>query len=165
MDADTITNISQPSFFGTADPFSDVTLLVATAGTSNFTVAGQTQADSSSEWSITTSLLADGKYTVEAQAMNQAGLTTATTQILPNSTQGPLTIDTVGPKITALELDRLDGQVDLTLQDNLSGMDQAEVMNTANYQLTKLPHEFSGTYIVNVISATPDGPTGPRTWS
>ena len=125
---------------------------------------GQTQAGSDGSWSITSNFLADGKYVITAHAVDQAGFTTATTQILPNATQGVLTIDTVGPKVTALSFDRVDGQIDLTFQDSLSGMDQAEVIDAANYQLTKL-HTLRGRYLVNVISATPSGRPVPRTWS
>ena len=60
-----------------------------------------------------------------------------------------------------MSFDRVDGQIDLTFQDSLSGLDQAEVIDAANYQLTKL-HTIRGTYVVNVISATPNGPTGPE---
>jgi hypothetical protein len=159
--SDAITNVTQPNFYGTSEPFSDVTILAAPAGTSNFTQIGQTQADSSGAWSITTNKLAGGQYTIEAHAVDQAGFTTATTQLLPNATQGPLTIDTVGPKVTALSFDRVNGQIDLTFQDNLSGMNQAEVIDAANYSLTKV-HTIRGRYVVNVISATPNGPTGPE---
>jgi hypothetical protein len=158
---DAITNVSQPNFFGSSEPFSDVTILVAPAGTTNFKVVGETQADSSGAWTITTSLLADGPYAVEAHAVDQAGFTTATTPLLPSATQGPLTIDTVGPKVTALSFARVNGQINLTFQDTLSGMNQAEVIDAANYQLTKL-HTIRGRYVVNVISATPSGPTGPE---
>ena len=146
--SDAITNVGQPNFFGTSEPFSDITILVAPVGTSNYKVVGQGQADSSGAWSVTTSFLADGKYTVEAHAVEQTpGVTTATTQILPNATQGDLTIDTVGPKVTALRFDRVDGQIDLTFQDNLSGLDQAQMIDAANYQLKK-QHTIRGTYLV-----------------
>ena len=158
---DAITYVNQPNFFGSSEPFSDVSILAAPAGTANFSVVGQAQADSSGHWSITTNLLQDGRYTIEAHAVDQSGHTTATTQVLPNATQGVLTIDTVGPKVTALSFDRIDGQIDLTFQDSLSGMDQAQVIDAANYRLTK-QHTIRGTYLVNVIAATPTGPTGPE---
>ena len=123
---------------------------------------GQATASSAGTWSITSTVpLAQGKYVIVAGAVNAEGAEGAEVTILPNATQGVLTIDTAGPKVTALNFDRVDGQIDITFQDNLSGMDQAEVIDAANYQLTKL-NTVRGTYVVNVLSATPSGPTGPE---
>ncbi len=169
---DAITNVNQPNFYGVATvtypdgeveavPGADITLFATPSTGGSPVQIGQTEALSDGSWSITSSFLNQGQYTITAHASGFNQFTTGSTQILPNATQGLLTIDTTAPKVTALSFDRVDGQIDLTFQDNLSGMDQAQVIDAANYQLTKL-HTIRGRYVVNVISATPSGLTGPE---
>ncbi len=170
---DAITNVSQPNFLGTTTETlpngqvvpagdADVMLYATPASGGPTMLIGQAESSSDGTWSITSTVnLPDGKYVIQASAINQEGDEVAAATLLPNATQGELTIDTAGPKVTALNFDRVDGQIDITFQDSLSGMDQAEVIDAANYHLTKL-HTIRGRYIVNVISATPNGPTGPE---
>ena len=77
--------------------------------------------------------LANGSYTVIAQAVDQSGGTNAQTQLLPSGTTGPLIIDTVGPTVTNVVFARLSGSVYVTFQDNLSGLAMSTLVNGANY--------------------------------
>jgi hypothetical protein len=150
---DAVTNVAQPNFYGTAQALTTIQLFAAPAGTSNYTLVGQASSDGSGAWSITTSLLADGQYTVEAREIDPSGNLIATTTILPNSGQGPLVIDTVGPRVTDLNLDRLHGQINVGFSDNLSGLDPAELNNSANYRFGRR-HVRSKVYQVTGISTT-----------
>ena len=58
-----------------------------------------------------------------------------------------LVIDTVGPRVTRIFLDRAHGQIDITFQDDRSGMDQASLRNAANYTLRKLHTQTPGTFL------------------
>jgi hypothetical protein len=82
--------------------------------------------------------------------------------LLPNASQGPLVIDTVGPKIIALFFDRLNGQVDVTFQDDRSGMVDSTILDAANYRFNKVYTRSVGTYLIDVLKVTAGGPTDPR---
>jgi hypothetical protein len=130
---DAITSDPQPNFFGTGEAYATIQLFAAPAGTTSYAFVGQGTTGAGGAWSITSSLLADGKYTILAREIDGSGNVIATDTILPNAGQGPLVIDTVGPRVTGVVLDRLHGQVDITFSDNLSGLDFAELDNSANY--------------------------------
>ena len=87
-----------------SEPFSQVSLFAAPTSGGASLLVGQAEADSTGAWTINTGVLADGSYVITAMAIDQYHETTATTQILPNATQGPLTIDTVGPTVTAVRI-------------------------------------------------------------
>ena len=69
--SDAITNVSQPSFFGTSEPFSQVSLYAQPVSGGPSVLVGQTEADSTGAWTITTDLLADGSYVITAMAIDQ----------------------------------------------------------------------------------------------
>jgi hypothetical protein len=158
--SDAITNVAEPRFLGTSEPFSKVSLYSAALPNGAATLVGQTEADSAGAWAIVSSFLADGQYAITAHATDAAGATTATTAILPNPLQGPLTIDTAGPLVTAVRLYPKSGEIDVTFQDGLSGMDQSRVRDAASYVLAKRKSPRA-TYRVNLIVppvAVPDNP-------
>src|SRR5207245_1852789 len=65
---DNITNVTTPTFTGTAEANSTVQLFRPT----NILI-GTSTADGSGNWSITTSALADGTYSITAKATDTAG--------------------------------------------------------------------------------------------
>ena len=77
----------------------------------------------------------------------------STTTIVPD-----LVIDTVGPKVTSVNFNRLQGQIQVTFQDfggvnNAGvGLNVATVIDANNYQLTTVHHPRVGKYRVNIIS-------------
>ena len=165
---DAITSDAQPTFFGTSE--SDVTVSVYAAPTGLGPIfLGKTQTSLSGAWSLTSTYpLADGQYTVTATAVDQGGVNSTTIQILPNATQGLLTIDTVGPKVTGFQFDPLTGKFAVTFQDNLSGLNQSDLLNGANYSVTttlnkthlKLGQKF---IVTSLTTTTPLSPTAPQT--
>ena len=149
--SDKITNVNQPNFFGTSEPFSTIQLFAQRTDQALPTVVGTTTTDASGAWSITTTLLADGAYSIVAKATDQAGVTTATSTIVPVNS-GLLVIDTVGPKVGGFGFNRATGRVVVTFQDERSGLDGAQVINGANYIVTK-PHVKLGNVLVTRIDA------------
>ena len=132
-------------------------------------VLGKTQTGLSGAWSIVSGIpLLDGQYTVSATAVDQGGVNSTTIQVLPNATQGPLTIDTVGPKVTGFQFDPLTGQFAVTYQDNLSGLNQSDLLNGVNYSVTttlnkthlKLGEKF---IVTSLTTSTPSSPTATQT--
>lgn len=166
---DAITNIAEPNFFGTSEPFSHVSLYATPTGGGTAVLIGQTQAGGDGFWSITTNHLNDGSYTITGAATDRSGKTTtgSTTPatpvaFLPNANQGPLVVDTVGPRVADVTFNRLSGQVDVTFQDERSGLNEATLLDSANYQLTK-PHTNPGAFLLTNINVTPPaGPTDPE---
>jgi len=73
-----------------------------------------------------------------------------------------LTIDTVGPTVTAVTLAPKLGEIDVTFADSLAGMDQASVIAGANYLLTRL-HARRPAFRVSFLAATSGAPPGPDT--
>jgi hypothetical protein len=151
---DGITNVAQPNFYGTSEPFSHVTLYA------KGNPVGQTQAGSDGAWSITSNHLADGTYAITATAVDQFGRTTtaAPVTIVPS-----LVIDTVGPRITFAAFDRLTATVTYTFQDVLqngvtpggTGLLVQSLSDAANFSLNRVHTRPPGTYIVTGINVTP----------
>ncbi len=133
------------------------------------TQIGQATAGADGSWSITTSHLADGAYVISATATDQFGQTIAlvapaghflvdptTLQILPTTTQGPLVIDTVGPKVSNVAYAfPFTGQVNVSYTDELSGLVPSTLTDAANYSLTKNKQAFKS-FLVNGAALTGD---------
>ena len=158
---DAITNVNHPVFHGTSEPYSNVVLFATPTAGGTAVQIGQTKAGGDGSWTITSTLLADGSYTISGSATDQFGMTTTgnttpATRVtfLPNVNQGPLVIDTVGPRLTNVYLNRLNGEVIVAIQDERSGLDQATLLDSSNYTLTK-PHTRANQYLVTSLTANP----------
>jgi PKD repeat protein len=156
--SDDITNVTQPDFFGTSEPFSHVSLFATAMGGGPLVPIGQVQAGSDGAWNIASGVsLADGHYVITATAVDQFGVTTTTA---PTVITANLFIDTKGPRITGVFFNRLNGQVDYTIQDPspASGVYLASLLDSANYQLVFVHarKNFPGKFIVTNVTATPD---------
>jgi len=112
--SDGVTSVQQPNFQGVASEAGALVFLYATPFGGTAMLIGQTTADASGAWSITSNAaLADGGYEIQVQAYDASGnAISALTAITPN-----LVIDTVGPKITDVRLDNFNGQVVFAIQD------------------------------------------------
>ena len=155
---DDITNVKQPDFFGTSEAFSHVTLDATAIGGGPLVLIGQVQAGSDGSWNIVSSVpLADGSYVITATAVDQFGVTTGG----PTTITNDLVIDTVGPVITNVVWNRLNGQVDYVIQDP-SPAPRASAPPLfsirANYLFTKVHANkaFPGKWIVTNVTVTPD---------
>ncbi len=165
-DSDGITNVTQPTIDGTAsEPDARVFLYAQSPGGSPVLI-GETTASSNGNWSITPSIaLTDGSYVVTATAYDATnGTITTTSTAVPD-----LVIDTVGPKVTDVVFNRIQGQIVVTFQDfggvgnNGVGLNAATVIDANNYQLTTVHHPRVGKYRFNVISDVPGTLTGTQT--
>ncbi|MFO0890701.1 MAG: Ig-like domain-containing protein [Isosphaeraceae bacterium] len=148
---DAITNINQPNFYGTSEPFSDVVLYA------NGSLIGQAEANSDGAWSITSNLLSDGSYAITAQAIDQFGVTTTPT---PVTIVPALVIDTIAPRMTYAAFDRMIGTAYYTFQDYLpdqhtpggTGPLVQSLEDSANFSLNRVHTRPPGTYIVSAIT-------------
>jgi hypothetical protein len=151
-----MTRYSTPNFYGVvSQPNATIQLFVEPAGTGDLTLAGRAAADSSGYWTITSGALGDGAYNVFVKATDQAGSTTAMSQILPAANQGALIVDTQGPTITSVSFDRRHGQLSFGIRDGLSGLNQLDLVSGSNYVFRALavsgPHG-KGAYRITDIS-------------
>jgi autotransporter-associated beta strand protein len=163
--SDGITNVTEPIFDGTSNAFSTVKVYAQpTGGGGPQQLLGVTVANAAGAWRLqSTVALADGSYTVIAQAVDSSGATLAQTQLLPAGTTGPLIIDTVGPTVTNVVFARHSGSAYVTFQDNLSGLDQATLIDGANYMLNKLVNGKPGQFLSSTITTVaPASPTVPQ---
>ncbi len=143
-DVDGITNVARPSFVGNSNPLATITLGAMPLGGGPTVLLGSTTTDAGGAWSLTSTIsLADGSYTVLVLATDRSGSATALEVVAEGSGGGPLVIDTVGPKVADLAFDRLRGRVTATLLDERSGLDQATVIDGANF-LFGLVHPLPG---------------------
>ena len=157
--SDGITKDTTPTFSGTTVPNLPVYLYGRPAGTNQVPgVIGQTVADSSGNYSITSIPLANGQYEFFVQAFRPDGRSTG----LVNA--GLLTIDTASPVVTNAILNPQTGQIEVTFQDERSGMAQPTLTNLNNYtfvkQYTGAPRAFA---ITNAQPLPITGPTVPQT--
>jgi hypothetical protein len=161
---DAITNDNQPNFVGTTLPGTVVQLFATPTTGGPSQLIGLTSADGAGFWSINSFLLGDGSYVITATASDLHGNTPNTIIIEPAT--HPLVIDTVGPRVTAVSFDRLHGAIDVTFQDDRSGLDQASLLNAVNYSLVLRSGPFSkGPFILTSIvpTSTSTDPTAPET--
>jgi hypothetical protein len=165
--ADKITNVVQPNFQGTtSEPGATIKLYAAASGSTTPVLIGTGVADASDAWSITsTQALADGAYAITAVATDSSGHTmSGTTTIVPD-----LVIDTVGPKVTGVSFNRLEGQVVVTFQDyggpnNAGvGLNQSSLADANNYRLVTAHHPRVGRFRVDTITVSPGTTTGTQT--
>jgi hypothetical protein len=167
--AGVIVSGNQPSFYGTlsASPEVDaagghVFVYAYPVGGGAPILMGQTQAGSDGSWSITSIALPDGTYNVVAFASDAQGQTTTQATILPSGFEGPLVIDTHGPKVLdASFANRVGGEVNVTFSDVGGLLDLRTVQDAASYMLTK-----AGTnkhFLVNVISQSVNSATATDT--
>jgi hypothetical protein len=158
---DDVTNVTQPDFFGTSQPLSHVTLSETPIAGGLSLPIGTVQAGSDGSWNITSDIaLADGSYRITATAIDQFGQTTTVAPVVITS---DLVIDTTGPIITGAFFNRLNGQVDYTIQDPSpasgppSGVWVNTLLDSSNYLLTKVHANkaFPGKWIVTNVTETP----------
>jgi hypothetical protein len=92
--SDLITNVTTPTFTGTAEVGATVTLY----DTDGTTVVGSTTSDGAGNWSITTSTLSEGAHTVRGKTTDAAGnvsSSTSTVTLTILTTVPTLTVDTI----------------------------------------------------------------------
>ncbi len=166
---DAITSDTQPRFFGTSKPGSLIYVYATPypAGGSTFLI-GQTGTSPEGTWSVVSTPLVQGQYTITATAIDPVDRQSSTIQILPNATQGPLTIVTQGPKIIAFNLDVLTGEFAVTFQGSLAGLDQATLNNGNNYiftsSFTRDKLGYGGKFLVTgLVTTPPSNPLAPQT--
>ena len=155
--SDHITNVTQPDFFGSSEDFSHVSLFATPLGGGTSLPIGTVEAGSDGSWNIASTVaLADGHYSITATAIDQFH---ETTTVAPVVITANLQIDTVGPVITGAFFNRLNGEVDYSIQDPAgapSGVLLSTLLDSSNYLLTKVHANkaYPGKWIVTNVSET-----------
>ncbi len=158
-DDDGITFVASPIFEGTTAAGAVVQVSAQLLGSSSVVVIGTATANSQGNWSVTSSTLSDGRYTITAKVADQTGDSPSTSVLLPNPTEGYLTIDTQSPRIVAVSISPRQGQILITFQDNLSGLAQPIALNSQNYVLRRLRrHPFEKIKVSTSVPIASDAP-------
>ena len=155
---DGITKINTPTYLGTAQPGSIVTLTFTPASkTGGSPVSATGQVGANGQWSVTSPRpLADGYYAVTGIASGAA----------PSSLNlGSLCVDNAGAKILSVQLIRSSGQVKLVIQDSLGGLNPQTLNNPASYQFAVTGSSSTGTPLTpDEIQVIPGAaPNAPQT--
>jgi hypothetical protein len=154
--SDGITNDTTPKFDGTAEPNATVNIYVERAPVPAPLLVGTTKADAAGNWSVTSGPLIDGVYSLFGSATDQFGRpSTPFTQLLPSATQGSIVIDTQGPRVAGLTLVPSMGVFLVTFQDDLGGLNEAALMNGANYSLSMPFVKGDPTFTTTAVVTTP----------
>ena len=125
-----ITNNTQPTYSGTAQPGSVISLFVTS---SSGAVVGTSRAGvtAGGTWSAQINQpLASGTYTVTASAVTNTGITA------PPVSLGTLHIDTQGPTVAGVTLIPAARQLRVTFQNTSGGMNPASLAVAGNYKLS-----------------------------
>ena len=170
-----VTNVTQPDFYGTVlatlpggasvpEGNADVSLTATNVATGVATLIGSVQAGSDGAWNIMSDVaLPDGTYSITATAVDQFG---SQQHDNPGSDRRrSLLIDTVGPVITGAFFNRLNGEVDYTIQDpgpDPSGVAISTLLDSSNYLFTKVHANkaYPGKWIVTNVSVTAGAAAG-----
>ena len=153
---DHITNVTTPTVNGTAEAGSTVTLY----DTDSTTILGNTTADGSGKWSITSSTLSEGTHRLTAKATDPVGNVSGASDFLE------ITIDTQAPQVTSIT--RVDPQAtnatsvqySVIFDSNVTGVDPDDFKLTGTGNASGTIAGFSGsgaTYIVTVNTISGDG--------
>ena len=145
---------------GTAEVGSAVQVFAQLAGNSAVMI-GQVNTNSNGTWSVTSSALADGSYQVYALEQHPATPNREAERI---DLTKPVVIDTKGPQIKQVVIDRATGSWTVMVQDSLSGLNQATLADSSNYELIKLHTPFTYRMAVTGVSASATmSPTAAQT--
>lgn len=120
---DGITSVTQPRFQGSATPNATVQLFATRQDVGGTFPIGQGVADAQGRWSLTSLPLAEGTYTITASVSTSDGRVLSGIGIVAGNAGGPLVVDTTGPRVVGLTLNPLNAQIEVSLSDNLSGLD------------------------------------------
>jgi len=130
--SDQITNVSRPVFTGTASAYSIVQVYAARNGSQPTETRhlGQAIAGGDGAWSLWSTFLPDGWYTVTAIETPTGG-----SPSIPLALPGPLVIDTVGPRVAGLAFDGRTNHVTVVLSDVGAGLDPASADDPNAYTI------------------------------
>ena len=116
---DGVTNVSRPTFIGTGQAWATVQLFAIQAGSSptNTRLMGQAIVGGDGAWSINSTSLPDGTYTVTA-----VQTPARSSPDPPIALADALTIDTVGPRVAGLAFAPQVGSITAVISDEGSGV-------------------------------------------
>ncbi len=161
---DGITNDSTPTFTGrTSEGGATVWIYSSLNGAAAWAI-GSTTSDASGAWSFTPAVdMADGGYTIQAQAYDAGGHAISSLATLISG----MVVDTVGPKVTDVVFDNIRGQVLVSYQDfggvaNVGvGLAGSTLRDANNYRFVKSSQPLRR-WLATSIAVTPGTTTGEQ---
>ena len=144
--SDNATSNTTPTFSGTAEANSTVTLY----DTDGTTVLGTATADGSGNWSITSSTLSEGSHTLTVKAIDAAGNTgAASAGIL-------VSVDTIAPNAPSTP-DLASGSRASNTTDNTTNTTTPTITGTAEPGCTVTLYDTNGTTVLGTVTADGSG--------
>ncbi len=157
---DGITAINQPTIVGTATPYAIVEVLGRRTDQAQPVPLGQAITNSGGVWQLPIGPLPDGSYALTASQTPPAGQPMPMIALTPGS---QLTIDTTPPAVLSVRYKPNTGQILVVLQDTLSGLNMASVINPANYALVGAGSLRLNPSTVTIVPNASVRPTQPVT--
>lgn len=131
-----VTHSTTPTFNGTSEPGATIRLYATMVGTNASIPVGQATTDAAGNWTITATPLGDGTYTVAATAVDAIGVASAVGQILPNATQGLLSVQRARPEVGSVRFNGQTGMVMITYVDAEGPLVLPTLTNRNAYRVT-----------------------------
>jgi large repetitive protein len=157
---DNVTKVTTPTFSGTAEANAAIVLL------DNLAVLGTTTADALGNWTITSTMLADGLHNITARAMDAAGNVSALTLALKVTidTTAPLppTIAGIAPDTGASSTDGLTNAAAITISGTAEAGSTVAVFDGGTPAGTATAGS-TGSWTVSIGGPLADGSTHPYT--
>jgi hypothetical protein len=151
-----ITSINQPTFSGTAQPYSLIQIYSRLPDQLAPVLQGSTVAGGDGSWSLVVLPLADGNYTISATVTPPGGAPVSSVA-LPN-----LVIDTVPPVVTGVIYSPSNNELEVVFRDNATGMNTASLLNPQNYNLIGHPQRRLASTTNPVITTIQIVPNDPQ---
>ncbi len=129
------------AFSGESTPFTMISDYARPLSGGTAVRLGATEANGAGAWQLVDGTpLFDGQFNVYGIAAAQGGVNSGTATFLPAGNTGPLTVDTRGPCVTALQLDPRSWTFTMTFQDSPSGLDPASLVRLGERRLRPRLH-------------------------
>ncbi|WP_422926492.1 hypothetical protein [Singulisphaera sp. PoT] len=130
VNAPLVTKDNTPIFTGSAQPGTSIQLFAIPVSTPNVRIAiGGTSVGSTGTWSITSNGLSDNIYAILGIMNSSSGTPLQGVNLLQSNA---LVVDTTGPVVKGVKFDPSQGTLSITLHDDVSGMNAAQMANAAN---------------------------------
>ena len=146
--SDLLTNVTRPTFAGTAAPGTWINLYAAERGGGGLILLGWTVADASGSWTIPSMVvLADGDYTIQAVSFSASSPANGVADLA-----GPLRIDTLGPVVWGVTVNPVGREVRIDVRDRGGAGDSGSAVYAANVAGN---YAFTPAGVSSVLTAPP----------
>lgn len=152
MVGDNITNVNRPTFVGDGTAYSvvQVSAIRASSWPTETRYLGSTIVNSAGRWTVVSSYLPDGIWTITTTTTTPGGSPSEPTVLI-----NPLVIDTIAPRVTSVGISADNAAIVAVISDAGSGILQSTATDSRNYTVVP-PENLVGSH--PALSLNPSDP-------